>query len=244
MSETARPAADRSLELLSSGELEILGLLPYSSNYVFLARVCKEGAEALAVYKPRRGERPLWDFPRGTLAAREVAAFLVSEAAGWGIVPPTVLRPDAPMGLGSVQLFIQHDPERHYFTLVEERPTEFGVFAAFDVIVNNADRKAGHILEDPDGRLWGVDHGVAFHVHEKLRTVIWHLAGQPLDAVSVDGLLRLRAVLAREQGLGGELKRLLSRKEVNATLARVERLLSVRQLPSPGSDYDLPWPLI
>jgi hypothetical protein len=244
MSETARPTADRSLELLSSGDLEILGLLPYSSNYVFLARVCKEGAEALAVYKPRRGERPLWDFPRGTLAAREVAAFLVSEAAGWGIVPPTVLRPDAPMGLGSVQLFIQHDPERHYFTLVEERSTEFGVFAAFDVIVNNADRKAGHILEDPDGRLWGVDHGVAFHVNEKLRTVIWHLAGQPLDAVSVDGLLRLRAVLAREQGLGGELTRLLSRKEVNATLARVERLLSVRQLPSPGSDYDLPWPLI
>ena len=109
MSETVRPAADSSLELLSSGDLEILGLLPYSSNYVFLARVCSKGAEALAVYKPRRGERPLWDFPRGTLAAREVAAFSVSKAAGWGIVPPTVMRPDAPMGLGSVQLFIQHD---------------------------------------------------------------------------------------------------------------------------------------
>jgi uncharacterized repeat protein (TIGR03843 family) len=232
------------LELLSTGEVEVLGLLPYSSNYVFLARLCKDGHEALAIYKPRRGERPLWDFPRGTLAAREVAAYLVSEAAGWAIVPPTILRADAPMGTGSMQLFIEHDPERHYFTLVEERLDEFAVFATFDVVVNNADRKAGHILEDADGRLWGVDHGVSFHTDEKLRTVIWHLAQRPLDGASVDGLLRLEAALKDERSLGGKLEKLLSQKESAATLRRVERLLQRGLLPSPSSDYHLPWPLI
>ncbi|HYZ46648.1 MAG TPA: hypothetical protein VE712_03195, partial [Actinomycetota bacterium] len=158
------------LRLLSSGDVEVLSLLPYSSNYVFLARVRNEETDALAVYKPRRGERPLWDFPRGTLAAREVAAFLVSEAAGWGKVPPTVLRADAPLGVGSLQLFIEHDPERHYFTLMEERAEDLVAFAAFDVVINNADRKSGHVLEDADGRLWAVDHGVTFHPHDKLRT--------------------------------------------------------------------------
>jgi uncharacterized repeat protein (TIGR03843 family) len=241
---TAPLATEESLELLSAGSLEVLGLLPYSSNYVFLARVCKDAAEALAVYKPRRGERPLWDFPRGTLAARELAAFRVSEVAGWGIVPPTVMRRDAPMGTGSVQLFIDHDPERHYFTLLEQRLEDFGVFATFDVVVNNADRKAGHILEDASGRLWGVDHGVSFHVEEKLRTVIWHLAGKPLDAVSLEGLRRLRTALSGDEGLGEQLTRLLSRREATATLVRVEQLLSNPRLPSPGSDYHLPWPLI
>jgi uncharacterized repeat protein (TIGR03843 family) len=244
MTEAAHPTADSSLDLLSAGDIDVLGLLPYSSNYVFLARVCRGGAEAYAVYKPRRGERPLWDFPRGTLAAREVAAFLVSEAAGWGIVPPTVLRSDGPMGVGSVQLFIEHDPERHYFTLLEERLEEFVVFATFDVVINNADRKAGHILEDADGRLWGVDHGISFHVQEKLRTVIWDFAEQPLDVRSTGGLARLRSTLKDDRGLGGELTRLLSRRERLATLARVEQLLSVPRLPSPGSDYHLPWPLI
>jgi uncharacterized repeat protein (TIGR03843 family) len=232
------------LELLSAGELEVLGLLPYSSNYVFLARLCTDGQEALAIYKPRRGERPLWDFPRGTLAAREVAAYLVSEAAGWGIVPPTILRADAPMGAGSMQLFVEHDPERHYFALVEERLDEFAVFATFDVVVNNADRKAGHVLEDASGRLWGVDHGVSFHTEEKLRTVIWHLAEQPLDGSSVDGLLRLEVALKDDAGLGGRLEKLLSQRESTATLRRVERLLQRGRLPSPSSDYHLPWPLI
>jgi uncharacterized repeat protein (TIGR03843 family) len=244
MTEAARPAADQSLDLLAGGDLEVLGLLPYSSNYVFLVKLCGDGTEALAVYKPRRGERPLWDFPQRTLAAREVAAYLVSESAGWRIVPPTVLRLDAPMGAGSVQLFVEHSPERHYFALLDERRDEFCVFAAFDVVINNADRKAGHILEDGEGRLWGVDHGISFHTQEKLRTVIWDLAQRPLDDPSVDGLRRLRAALKDEAGLGGELTRLLSRRETLATLARVERLLTVGRLPSPGSDYHFPWPLI
>jgi uncharacterized repeat protein (TIGR03843 family) len=244
VTEAAPGTRDKSLALLSRGEVEVLGLLPYSSNYVFLARLREEGQEALAVYKPRRGERPLWDFPRGTLAAREVAAYLVSEAAGWSIVPPTVLRTDAPMGPGSMQLFIDHDPDSHYFTLAEERLQEFVVFATFDVVVNNADRKAGHVIEDAAGRLWGVDHGVSFHTEEKLRTVIWHLAEQQLDAASIEGLLRLQSALKDRGGLDGELTALLSKRESAAALQRVERLLRSRRLPSRGSDYHLPWPLI
>jgi Phosphatidylinositol 3- and 4-kinase len=232
------------LRLLSAGNVEVLGLLPYSSNYVFLARVRADDHEALAVYKPRRGERPLWDFPRGTLAARECAAFLVSEAAGWRFVPPTVLRADAPIGMGSLQLFIEHDPQEHYFTLVESRRADFAMFAAFDVVINNADRKAGHILRDADGRLWGVDHGVSFHAEEKLRTVIWHLAGDGLDDCLLESLARLEAVLRDDDGLGGELTRLLSRRESTATLRRTEALLAARRLPAPESDHHLPWPLI
>src|SRR5680860_1009798 len=158
------------VELLNRGEVEVLGLLPYSSNYVFLARITAEGEEALAVYKPTRGERPLWDFATGTLAAREVAAFMLSEAADWGLVPPTVLRSDAPMGAGSLQLFIDHDPERHCFVLAEERLDDLRPFAAFDVVINNADRKGGHVVEDSDGRLWGVDHGLSLiHISEPTR---------------------------------------------------------------------------
>ncbi|CAN5604227.1 SCO1664 family protein [soil metagenome] len=238
------PAATEALELLSTGETEVLGLLPYSSNYVFLARVRRDGERALAIYKPRRGERPLWDFPRGTLAAREVAAFLVSESAGWRIVPATVLRKDAPMGAGSLQLFIEHDPEEHYFTLFEEHVEEFFVFAAFDVVINNADRKAGHVLRSGDGRLWAVDHGVSFHAQDKLRTVIWNLAQEALPDAVCARLSRLRIALADEDGLGGEITRLLSPREALATRERVERLLSAGRLPSPSSEHHLPWPLI
>ncbi|MFN2489733.1 MAG: SCO1664 family protein [Actinomycetota bacterium] len=244
MTSGARPAVAAALELLALGDVEVLGLLPYSSNYVFLARLCREGTDALAIYKPRRGESPLWDFPRGTLAAREVAAFLVSEAAGWHLVPPTVLRPDAPMGVGSLQLFIEHDPQQHYFTLLEQRAREFIAFAAFDVVINNADRKAGHVISDADGRLWGVDHGVTFHEHEKLRTVIWHFAGQPLDEGTRVRLTRLTAALKDGEGLRHELRRLLSEDEVAAALRRTERLLDEGCLPLPASDHHLPWPLI
>jgi hypothetical protein len=243
MSSTS-PAVTETLRLLETGDIEVLGLLPYSSNYVFLARLRAGDKDALAVYKPRRGERPLSDFPRGTLAAREVAAFIVGRAAGWGIVPPTVLRAEAPIGAGSLQLFIEHDPEEHYFSLVETRLAEFAVFAAFDVVINNADRKAGHILRDASGRLWGVDHGVSFHVDYKLRTVIWHLAGQSLDDCVLGALTRLTAALRDLDGAGGELTRLLSAREVTAALRRAERLLDTGRLPVPAGDHHLPWPLI
>jgi uncharacterized repeat protein (TIGR03843 family) len=232
------------LKLLSSGEIEVLGLLPYASNYTFLAELESGSKRAHAVYKPQRGERPLWDFPPGTLAAREVAAFVVSDLADWGIVPPTVLREDAPLGPGSLQLFVDHDPERHYFILVEERREDMAAFAAFDAVINNADRKAGHVLEGRDGRLWAVDHGVTFNVDPKLRTVIWEFAEEPLP----DGVRsRLERMLP---GLrpGGEtfeaLDQLLSPEEARATAERIEALLSDGRFPAPTSARPLPWPLI
>lgn len=232
---------EQTLDVLQTGEIEVLGLLPYSSNYTFLARVVPE---TLAVYKPRRGERPLWDFPHGSLAGREAAAYLVSEAAGWHIVPPTVLRQDAPLGPGSLQLFVEHDPERHYFTLMEERAEELVAFAAFDVVINNADRKSGHVIEDGNGRLWAVDHGVTFHLEDKLRTVIWAYAGLPLDPETTGRLEILGAALADPGELGGRLEELLTPDEVAATLARTEALLIEGRFPPPPADRPLPWPLV
>jgi hypothetical protein len=230
--------------VLEDGSVDVLGLLPYSSNYTFLARVGEGTDEVLAVYKPQRGERPLWDFKRGTLAAREVAAFLVSEELEWRLVPPTVFRTDAPLGPGSLQLFIEHDPDRHYFTLMEERPDDFEVFAAFDVVINNADRKAGHVLEDARSRLWAVDHGVSFHVDPKLRTVIWQFAGATVSDPVRGALESLGEALSDDLGLGGQLAGLLSRPEADATLERVEALLVENRYPEPGRDRPLPWPLI
>ncbi|MDP9067502.1 MAG: SCO1664 family protein [Actinomycetota bacterium] len=236
--------SDDFLDLLAGGDVEVLGLLPYSSNYTFLARVTRGDEQVHAVYKPKRGERPLWDFPHGTLAAREVAAYLVARAAGWPIVPPTVLRDDAPMGEGSLQLFIGHDPDRHYFVLMEERADELRTFAAFDAVINNADRKGGHVIEDRDARLWAVDHGVSFHVEPKLRTVIWSYAEEPLGDDLRERLEVLGAALSEPGELQDELSQLLSPEEVEATLERVAGLLVEDRFPAPPADRPLPWPLI
>jgi uncharacterized repeat protein (TIGR03843 family) len=237
-------SASEVLKILERGSLETLGLLPYSSNYAFLATACLEGTEVKTVYKPRRGERPLWDFPPGTLAEREYAAYLVSEAGDWGIVPPTVLRADAPMGAGSVQQFVDHDPNRHYFVLAEHRLADFASIAAFDIVINNADRKAGHVIEDSTTKLWAVDHGLSFNLEDKLRTVIWEFAGEPLAASLVEQLSALRDKLGDPDGLGGGLGALLSPDESAATLLRTETLLSSGRFPVPDSEYRLPWPLV
>lgn len=232
----------QALGVLASGPIEVLGLLPYSSNYVFLTRVGSEPDHALAIYKPTKGEQPLWDFPTGTLAGREVAAYLLSEAAGWGFVPPTVLREDAPLGPGSLQLFIEHDPERHFFTLREERLHDFVAFAAFDVVINNADRKAGHALEDAAGRLWAVDHGLSFNVEHKLRTVIWEFAGDELPdperALVETALAELRGDLL------GSLREFLTDEEIQATAARAQDFLALGVFPHPIGERHVPWPLI
>jgi len=238
------PSSERVLAILEHGSFETVGLLPYSSNYAFLATARHDGVELKAVYKPRRGERPLWDFPPGTLAAREYAAYLISEAGEWGVVPPTVLRASAPMGEGSVQVFIDHDPNRHYFVLAEERPHDFPALAAFDIVINNADRKAGHVIEDAAGRLWAVDHGLSFNVEDKLRTVIWEFAGDPLESELVEQLRALRDKLLDSDGLGGELGTLLSEEEAAATLHRTESLIEAGRFPVPESEYRLPWPLV
>jgi len=218
-------------------------LLPYSSNYTFLARISAPDQQALCVYKPQKGERPLWDFPPGTLAAREVAAWEIDRAAGWNFVPPTILREAAPMGPGSFQLFIDHDPERHYFVLMEERAEELKSLAVLDAVINNADRKSGHVLEDGSGKLWAVDHGLTFNTEPKLRTVIWAYADEPLgDRLRRD--LEILGSKLSDAELAGRLSTLLSEQETAATLARIEALLIEDRFPGPSSDRPLPWPLI
>src|SRR3954467_6036587 len=172
-------ADDVARDVLRRGEPDVLGRMPWSSNATYLANVSGEGGDLLAVYKPQRGERPLWDFPRGSLALRELAAFEMSEALGWGIVPDTVLR-DGPAGTGMMQRFVEHDPEEHYFTLLETHHDDFVRMAAFDIVINNTDGVGGHCLVDADGRVRGVDHGVSFHAQWKVRTVIWDFANEPL----------------------------------------------------------------
>ncbi len=235
------PADEDVLPLLERSDLELLGLLPRSSNYTFLARI-KHADDVLVVYKPRAGEAPLWDFPEGTLCQREVAAYVVSQALGWPTIPPTVLR-DGPEGVGSVQLFIPFDPSEHYFTLAERRLDEFRPVAAFDAVVNNADRKAGHCLMAEDGSLFFVDHGVCFHHEPKLRSVIWEFAGQPLPPTLVEDLRRFASEL-RAPGLRGELAPLLSPSELRALEDRTDALLRVCAFPGPGPDRPYPWPVV
>jgi hypothetical protein len=227
--------------LLEHDDLELLGLLPRSSNETYLARVGGRD-DLLAVYKPRTGEAPLWDFPEGTLCLREVAAYRVSKLLGWPVVPPTVLR-DGPEGPGSVQLFVPFDPEQHFFTLAETRLDDFRVVAAFDAIVNNADRKAGHCLRSRTGELFVVDHGVCFHRAPKLRTVIWEFAGEPLDASIVESMRRLLAGLAEGDGRA-VLEPFLSTAELAALAARTERLLRGGAYPRPGVGRPYPWPVV
>jgi hypothetical protein len=230
------------LDLLAGGRLRVLGLLPRASNYTFLAEVAGAGATALAVYKPRAGETPLWDFPEGTLCRREVAAYVLSTALGWPAVPPTVLR-DGPHGEGSVQLFIEAEPEEHYFTLRQRRPEEFMAVAAFDVVVGNGDRKSGHCLLDPDRRIWVVDHGLCFNATPWLRTVVWDFAGQPLPDPLGEDLARAAREL-RSGPLRTEMARLLAPAEVDATAERAEALVEGGRFPEPGPGRSHPWPAV
>lgn len=238
------------LQVLQSGTVEIEGMLPWSSNYAFLVRVCDGPLEIGAVYKPQRGERPLWDFPQGTLCRREQAAFLVSEALGWHIVPPTVLR-EAQHGLGTVQLYIDHDPARHYFTIEgdEALRTQLQQIALLDVLINNADRKAGHVLiqetDEPHeiARLWGIDHGICFHVDPKLRTVIWEFGGTPIPAALRSDLRALLEQLDEANGpLCKALAGLLSTQEIAALRQRLGRLVDRANFPQPGAGRHYPWP--
>lgn len=227
---------------LSAGEVVLSGRVPWSSNATFLAEVVDGGDRRSVIYKPERGERPLWDFPIGTLACREQASFEVSEALGWRIVPPTVIR-DGPHGSGMVQEFVEHDPDAHYFTLLEARPQRFRFFAAFDMIVNNADRKSGHCLRAPDGHIWGIDHGLTFHTEDKLRTVIWDFADEPVPPELVDDVRGLTDDF--EARLAPRLEGLLSDDEIDAVRRRCRSLVEGPQFPSPDAGYhSVPWPLV
>ena len=273
---SAALAADpeRALALLREGELTVHGRLTTASNAVFYCTVSSAGSDggagetAVCVYKPVRGERPLWDFPDGTLAARETAAYEVSAATGWSLIPPTVLR-DGPLGEGMVQLWVEPDPEARLLSLQDperEEPGWRGVclveaeagrtallahaddprlrrLAVLDVVINNADRKGGHLLPAADGRLYGIDHGVTFAVPVKLRTLLWGWAGEELDGEARAVLADLAARL--DGPLGERLAALLTAEELTALRERVARLLTTGRHPEPSGDWPaIPWPPI
>jgi hypothetical protein len=234
------------LEVLRDGDLEVVGRLVASTNHALYTRVtraCPDPEPAVvvdAVYKPVRGERPLDDFPDGTLARREVAAHLISEAIGWGIVPPTVLR-EGPFGEGMVQLWIDVDEAVDVVAMVIDDDPRLRRIAVFDALVNNTDRKGGHLLPITGGHVFGVDHGVCFSPVPKLRTVLWGWRGQPFEAEEVAGLERTREAL--DGSLGEELRSLLPRVDVAATIRRADRLLQTRRFPMPSPNWPaVPWP--
>ena len=236
-------------ESLDSADLEVIGRLAHSSNGTFLVRCRPPGqaaatSETLAVYKPAAGERPLWDFPSDTLFLREVAAFELSRWLGWDLVPLTVNRPDGPLGAGSLQAFVDHDPVEHYFTLQNRHRRFFLRLAFFDMLANNADRKGGHCLLDGSGRVWAIDHGVTFHVEPKLRTVLWDFAGERLPAPERRAAARLAEALEGPSGIGDRLSELLAGDEVAALRERARTLSGPGTYPAPSSAWSFPWPVV
>lgn len=238
LTQPAPPDAD-ALSVLGNGEIEVLGRMPWSSNATFLVTVHADDIAARAIYKPVRGERPLWDFPSG-LYRREIAAYELSEAMGLHLVPPTVLR-DGPLGDGSVQWFIEADFKQHYFSLHETRPDlhdQFRAFAAFDYVANNTDRKSGHCLVDANGHVWGIDHGLCFAAEFKLRTVIWEFGGEPIPPDVGAALASLAAQVPTNVAA------LLDDEEVEAISERAAELLEMGTLPIDHSGRRYPWPLV
>ena len=213
--------------------------MPWSSNGTYLVHLCLGEEEGAAIYKPHRGERPLWDYPSG-LYRREVAVYVVSEALGWGLVPETVLREDGPLGEGSLQRFVPAHFEEHYFTMLE-RPELHDALKAIcllDLVVNNGDRKSGHCLRGEDGRVWAIDHGLCLHDEPKLRTVMWDFAGQPLPPERLDDVARLAS------GPPPALASLLEPAELDALVTRAANIVRRRAFPAITSARAYPWPLV
>ncbi|WUC83620.1 SCO1664 family protein [Streptomyces sp. NBC_00536] len=260
------------LDVLTRGELTVQGRIREASNAVLLCTVTHDGVSVDCVYKPVKGERPLWDFPDGNLAQRERAAFLVSEATGWGLIPATVLR-DGPYGEGMVQQWIEaaegEEPEGNLLALVEGEEAGEGWkpvalaevgegrtallvhaddprlrrLAVLDAVINNGDRKGGHLLPAPDGRLYGIDHGVSFHTEDKLRTLLWGWAGEPLTAEARAVLASLALLLADGAPLATRLAELITPVELDAVRGRVADLLRTGEHPRPSGEWpSIPWP--
>ncbi|MPY93903.1 MAG: SCO1664 family protein [Acidimicrobiia bacterium] len=253
------PPGPELLRRLREAELDVLGRMPWASNGTYLVRLCDggEGSGALSgtgaddeqlgarapllqgIYKPERGERPLWDFPAG-LYKREAAAFELADALGWHVVPPTLVR-EGPLGRGSVQLFVEADFEQHYFTLQEESAhrRDFQAICVFDLLANNTDRKSGHCLLGRDGQIWAIDNGLCFAAEFKLRTVIWDFGGEPIPAELLDDVDRLV-----RDGLPDPLAALLDAEEREALLERATSVVTGRHFPHDRTGRRYPWPLV
>jgi uncharacterized repeat protein (TIGR03843 family) len=234
------------LEILQTAAVQEDWMLAAGSNYVYLLRLSHPDAgDGYAVYKPQRGEAPLHDFPSGTLYKREYAAYLVSEALGWGLVPPTIVREDGlQAGLGVLQLFVVHDPALHYFNLKEGRDAEMRRIALFDWLTNNADRKGGHVLQDAGGTLWCIDHGIAFHTDDKLRTVIWDYQGTPVPPALIQDICDFAERLRDDPDLRSQLSDLLSERELQRLAERAGLIDRARVFPPPPPYRPYPWPMI
>ncbi|MEP7003441.1 MAG: SCO1664 family protein [Chloroflexota bacterium] len=232
---------DAALRLLAEGEMTLQGRILAASNASFLGTVTLGGASATCMYKPVRGERPLDDFPDGTLWKRERAAYLVSEATGWDIVPPTVARDDGPFGAGIAQLWIDIDPNADVWAIVQQPDPRLRRIALFDAAVNNADRKGGHLLPAASGELYGVDHGICFAAEPKLRTILWDWRGESIAPEELEVLRSLRSKLAGP--LCQSLQALLAPAEMRAFEVRLDRLIRTKVFPQPSPDrMAVPWP--
>ena len=227
------------LDLLQHGDIEVEGRMPYSSNATFLVKLTLGDQVGQAIYKPLRGERPLWDFPSG-LYQREVAAYLLSEAMEVHVIPPTIER-DGPFGIGSLQWFIDARFEEHYFTLYESREDlhdQFRKMAAFDIVANNTDRKSGHCLIDGDDRIWGIDQGLCFSAEFKLRTVIWEFGGEAIAPDLIEKIQRIADHLPLEVAA------LLDADEIEAMIERAAMLAQGGMFPIDASGHRYPWPMV
>jgi uncharacterized repeat protein (TIGR03843 family) len=230
-------------ELLTRGEIAMEGMVPWSSNYTYLVTLKLNEQEAYGIYKPQCGERPLWDFETGSLCKREVAAYELSAFLNFPNIPVTVLRDEAPQGLGMVQQFIDHKRRENFFTLRDKCREEMQKVAVFDALINNTDRKGGHVLVDTQGTIWAIDHGVTFHEEPKLRTVIWDFIDEPIPAPLLQQLEKLRAALKANERIRATLEESLSRIELRALMQRLNELLRYRVYPSPPEDWPhIPWP--
>ena len=217
-------------DFLLQAEILSCELTPAGSNYTFLAKLRLGDREGFAIYKPKDGEVPLWDFPPGTLYKRECAAYLLSEILGWDFIPLTIIR-EGPYGIGSVQQFIEHDPKQNYYTLNEANGDALRMIACFDLVANNTDRKAGHIIEDLDGKLWGIDQALTFHADTKIRTVIWDFCGEPIPNRHLDSLRDFGQRLAAPVGRVKELLELLRPEEVESLQQRLDWVLQEGAYP-------------
>ncbi len=230
--------------ILETGSIEVVGQVTWGSNFTFLVQVQADAGEVPAIYKPEQGERPLWDFPYGTLSDREVAAYILSRALDWSLVPPTIKRADAPAGPGSLQFYVEADPDLHYFTFDEDQKQRLRPTALFDLLINNADRKSGHIIIDNDDHIWLIDHGVCFHEEYKLRTVVWDFVGEPIPEDLLKAVQDLIPDLDADADLYKQLCSCLSASEINALQERCSSILQDPTFPPPGLGRPYPWPLV